>query len=89
MLHVEARRRKLAHLGDTHLLQELSRLDLEDRRIQVELLLHLTEVECRRLHLSRGFASLFAYCTRHLRWAESAAGRRIAVARAAWIIRSS
>jgi hypothetical protein len=45
------------------------------------ILLHLHEVERRKLHLKLGYASLFDFATRHLRYSESAAGRRIQAAR--------
>jgi hypothetical protein len=47
----------------------------------VEVLLHLNEVERRRLHLTLGYATMFDFATRHLRYSSSAAGRRIQVAR--------
>ena len=47
----------------------------------LEILVHLVEVECRKLHLSLGYPSVFEYCTRHLGYSSSAAGRRIHAAR--------
>ncbi|MBI4517715.1 MAG: DUF222 domain-containing protein, partial [Deltaproteobacteria bacterium] len=82
MLEVGTRRSELSALGNENLLLELSKLAREDGRILVEILLHLSEVERRRLHVDRGYRSLFAYCTGKLGWSESEAGRRIAVARA-------
>jgi 5-methylcytosine-specific restriction endonuclease McrA len=45
------------------------------------LLLHLNEVERRRLFLKRGDASMFTYCTSGLGYSASAAKRRICTAR--------
>ena len=42
---------------------------------------HLIEVERRRVHVGLGYASMFDYCTRHLRYSSSAAARRIHTAR--------
>ncbi len=53
-----------------------------ERQLEVQVLQGLIEVERRRLHLDRGYGSLFAYCVELLGYCESAAGRRIAAARA-------
>jgi hypothetical protein len=42
---------------------------------------HLIEVERRRLHLGLGYPSMFEYCTGHLGYSNSAAGRRVQAAR--------
>ena len=81
MRELEARRQELARLSDERLLSGLGRLSREDRRLLVEILLHLCEVDRRRLYAELGSGSLFDYCTRQMGWSESAAGRRIAVAR--------
>ncbi len=54
----------------------------QERRLEVLVLHGLVEVERRRLHLDRGYGSLFACCVEALGYCESAAGRRIAAARA-------
>jgi hypothetical protein len=56
-------------------------LVVRERAVTLEILLHLTEVERRRLHVELGYASMFDYCTRHLRYSSSAASRRIQAAR--------
>jgi 5-methylcytosine-specific restriction endonuclease McrA len=61
---------------------ELLGLRRQERRLAVEVLHGLIEVERRRLHLDRGYGSLFAYCVERLGYCESSAGRRIAAARA-------
>lgn len=61
---------------------ELLGLRRQERRLEVEVLHGLIEVERRRLHLDRGYGSLFAYCVERLGYCESSAGRRIAAARA-------
>lgn len=48
-----------------------------ERRIQVEVLLHLQEIERRKLFLELGFGSLFDFTTKELGYSESAAYRRI------------
>ena len=68
-------------LGDEQLLNALSRLVQIGHRLNADVLAHLAEVDERRLHLERGFPSLFAYCTESLGLSESAAGRRITAAR--------
>jgi len=52
-----------------------------ERAVTLEILIHLIEVERRRLHVGFGYASMFDYCTRHLRYSSSAASRRIQSAR--------
>jgi len=44
-------------------------------------LLHLNEIERRKLHLKLGYASMFDYCTSGLGYSSSAAARRIRTAR--------
>jgi hypothetical protein len=52
-----------------------------ERAVTLEILVHLIEVERRRLHVGLGYASMFDYCTRHLGYSSSAASRRIQAAR--------
>lgn len=63
------------------LIQKLKNLVREERRITMEVLGHLREVERRRLYLERGFSSLFAFCTEELGYSQSAAHRRISAMR--------
>jgi hypothetical protein len=69
-------------LGDDALEAALLGLRRRERRLEVQVLQGLIEVERRRLHLDRGYGSLFAYGVEFLGYCESAAGRRIAAARA-------
>ena len=71
-----------SNLGSDALEAELLGLRRQERRLEVEVLRGLIEVERRRLHLDRGYGSLFAYCVERLGYCESSAGRRIAAARA-------
>jgi 5-methylcytosine-specific restriction endonuclease McrA len=70
-------------MSDARLLAAMLELRRRERGVLVEILAHLTEIEARKLHLRRGYSSMFAYCTIALGYSESAAGRRIAAARAA------
>lgn len=54
----------------------------QERQLEVQVLHGLIEVERRRLHLDRGYGSIFTYSVEFLGYGESAAGRRIAAARA-------
>jgi len=72
---------KLDGLGNAELLSGLATLVRRGNELTAELLAHLAEMDRRRLHLDRGFSSLFAYCIEKLRLSEPAAGRRIAAAR--------
>jgi len=51
--------------------------------VEADLLLHLSEIDERKLFLERGFPSMFAYCTDELGFSEDAAFNRIRVAREA------
>jgi 5-methylcytosine-specific restriction endonuclease McrA len=76
-----SRLRKLSCLSDRELLSRVKDLVTRERAVTLEILFHLIEVERRRLHLGLGYASMFDYCTRHLRYSSSAASRRIQSAR--------
>ncbi len=71
----------LANLSDDELLSSLSAVCFETRRLLGRLLLHLIEVEARRLDLRSACSSLFDFCMRRLGMSESSAVRRIEAAR--------
>ena len=71
----------LSGLSDRELLARVKALVSQERATTLEILVHLIEVERRKLHLGLGYPSLFEYCTRHLGYSNSAAGRRIHAAR--------
>jgi hypothetical protein len=71
----------LSGLSDNELLSRVKELAARERAVTLEILLHLIEVERRRLHVGLGYASMFDYCTRQLRYSSSAASRRIQAAR--------
>ena len=68
-------------LSNKELLRRLDLLNQKERETTLSVLLHLNEVEKRRLYLREGYNSLFDYCTRRLRYSESSANRRIRTAR--------
>ena len=67
--------------SDSELLALTKRLASEERRIGIEVLHHLREIDARKLFASLGFSSLFAYCTTELGYSEGGAYRRIAAMR--------
>lgn len=71
----------LSSLPDRVLMERLEELRHSERDTDLDLLLHLNEVERRSLHLRLGYSSLFSYCTGHLCYSESDAGRRVQAAR--------
>ncbi len=73
--------RPVASLSDNELLSHLEQLRRRERDSTIEILRHLSEVERRKLHLKLGCSTMFDYCTKHLHYSESAAGRRIQTAR--------
>src|SRR5260221_11168188 len=69
-------RYRLVGLGNSELLVGLSDLVRRSNELTGDVLAHLAELEERKLHLERGFTSIFAYCVEALGMSEGAAGRR-------------
>ncbi len=74
---------KLDSVSDDDLLRRLSEIMKKSRRVEVDLIAHIGEVDRRRLYANVAFSSMFAYCTERLHLSEHEAFLRIAVARAA------
>lgn len=74
-------RHSLRSLSDQQILSRIATLTRRERSITLLVLLHLNEIERRRLHLKRGHSSMFDYCTSGLGYSASAASRRIKTAR--------
>lgn len=68
-------------LSDEDLLRQLLQLAGREREATVELIVHLAELDTRKLYLGEGYGSLFAYCTEALHLGEHAAFNRIEAAR--------
>jgi 5-methylcytosine-specific restriction endonuclease McrA len=73
----------LASLDDEALLASLRSLIQSHRRVTSDIVAYLGEVDVRRIHVARGFSSLFEYCIKELGFSEDEAYRRIEVARMA------
>jgi hypothetical protein len=73
--------RSMVELSDAILVTRLKELVAEERRVGVEVLAHLGEVEARRLFLPAACSSMHEYCVRALGFSEQAAYKRIRVAR--------
>lgn len=71
----------LRSLSDQEVLSRVIELTRRERSLTLHVLLHLNEIERRRLHLKLGHASMFDYCTSRLGYSASAASRRIRTAR--------
>ena len=69
---------EIFQLDDFTLLKTTKSLAIEERRISIEIIHHLQEIFKRRLHLFRGYSSLFEYTVQELGYSEAAAGRRLA-----------
>jgi hypothetical protein len=74
--------RPLESLSDDQLLSGLAGVAGQARRVEVDLVRHIAEVDIRRLYLREACPSMFVYATRVLHLAEGEAFRRIRVARA-------
>jgi len=70
-------------LSDQDLLARTRELVARSHFTEAELLLHLGEIDERKLFLERAFPSMFAYCVGEFGFSEDAAYSRITVARAA------
>ncbi len=68
-------------LSDKVILSRVCELTKRERSVTLQVLLHLNEIERRKLHLKLGYASMFAYCTSGLGYSASAAVRRLRTAR--------
>jgi 5-methylcytosine-specific restriction endonuclease McrA len=65
----------LSHLTDSALHQDFIKLAQSEREILSQVLLHIREVDRRKLFAALGFASLFDYLTRGLKYSEGSAQR--------------
>ncbi len=70
-------------LSHDRLLTQLHDLIRRDYTLEAELIVHLGEVDARRLYLEKACPSMFHFCVHRLHFAEGVAYKRIDVARAA------
>ena len=68
-------------LLDNELLVETEKLVLDERRLLLEVLRHLREIQRRKLFVEIGYTSLHDYAVRHLKYSDDQAARRIAAMR--------
>ncbi len=68
-------------LSNHELLGRLEKLVKSERKITHRVLLHINEVELRRLYADLGFDSMYKYLTQHLGYSEDSAYRRLHAAR--------
>ena len=62
---------------NTQLIEKTKMLVQEEKRLTLEILHHLREIERRRLFAEMGFSSLFEFATKNLGYSPAAAYRRI------------
>lgn len=74
---------RLTEVPDAEILARVQRLVQGERRMIAELLVHLGEIDHRKLYLRESCSSLFVYCTQVLHLSEHAAYFRIEAARLA------
>lgn len=63
------------------ILAEADQIVAQDRKLTLQLLRALHEIELNKFYLELGYGSMFDYCTRHLKFSEWSAVRRIRTAR--------
>ena len=68
---------QLHQLSNQELILNLKTLIKNERELLTQILLHLQEVNSRKLHLGEGYGSLFEYATQALGYSEAQAYRRI------------
>jgi len=73
--------RALKGISSRQLLSRIRKLSETERKAVLSILIHLIEIERRKLYLPLGFSSLFEFCMEHLGYSESTASRRIRIAR--------
>src|SRR4051812_9433938 len=73
----------VSSMGNDELILATRELSRRSCTVEADLLVHLGEVDARKLYLDRAFSSMFGFCTRELEFSEGAAYNRILVARAA------
>ena len=64
-------------MTDAELVTKLLKASLRERQMTLEVIRLLREVEQRKLYLDMNYASLFEFTTKHLKYSEGAAMRRI------------
>jgi 5-methylcytosine-specific restriction endonuclease McrA len=72
---------ELKHLSNAELLGRMEKLVRTERRITHLVLLHIIEIEERKLYAERGFDGMYTYLTRGLGYSEGSAYRRLQSAR--------
>jgi hypothetical protein len=72
---------KLNKLSNTELAERILETRDSERKLEVDFLLYLREVEKRDLHLEWGYSSLFTYLVNSLGYSEGGASRRVRVSR--------
>ncbi len=73
---------EIQKLSNDDLTEKLNFAVREERKVTLQVLKLLREVERRELFARLGYSSLFTYCVEHLKYSESAAQRRIVAMRA-------
>jgi hypothetical protein len=71
-----------SNMSDVQLVAATKRLVAAERATVAQVIVHLAEIELRRIHLAAGFPSLYAYCLQELQLSEHEALNRIEAARA-------
>jgi len=74
--------RSLRSLSDDELLSSLRETLARSRRVEMDLVAHIAEVDQRRLYAREACSSMFSYCTERLHLSEAEAYLRIEAARA-------
>jgi hypothetical protein len=72
---------EVRRVADDELLSTVERLVKADRALSLKLIVHLGEVEARKLYLERGFSSMYSYCMTALGMSEAETYLRLLAAK--------
>jgi hypothetical protein len=73
----------VSDISDSELLARMPLLVRAENLAAAETIVHLMEIETRKLHLAQGCSSLYTFCMEHLGYSEDAALKRVRVTRLA------
>ena len=71
----------LKAISNRQLLSSIRKLSEKERETVLSILVHLAEIDRRKLYLPMGYSTLYEFCKKHLGYCEATAGRRVNVAR--------
>src|SRR3989338_10359749 len=75
------KRNEISNLKDKELLEKFGVLVQEEKEATAQVVVHLSEINRRKLYAQEGYSSLFSYCVEKYHYSKAAAYRRIQAAK--------